>query len=395
MRCKNSLIRLPFLGLACISWLVNGQNVVQYQVGNHFDMSVMTEFGITDNFLYEKSNEQSTSFWQVAPRLYLQTQTDNQLFSINTQFNHFKFSKFSQDDHSNVKIEPRYLLKFSEDKTLFIKGKLHSHYEYRGTGLSLGDAESLNQGDEKENSNFSAGYVYGVTESVAKLQFEAGLQSNKYNSRRDITRLLDQEERYIKLSFDYLFGSGSYLATNFIYQTIEFEHQPEQDKTKSTALLGIKWNKSTITQFNMLLGYQEIVFNNSQIADDDGFKWRIDANWHPVDSMLITMKSERSFDEANRLSNSYRLADSHSIKIHKQFSDFIDFSADMIFNQEQIIYTDNETTENYLTGILQVDYNPNDWLSVYLRYHYSDLDASELNLGYEKNSLLIGFSVNI
>ena len=64
---------------------------------------------------------------------------------------------------------------------------------------------------------------------------------------------------------------------------------------------------SYFTNLARLVGYQKVSFNESDFEDDSAFKWRVSWNWKPVETLDFSFISERDFDEANRLTDSYRL----------------------------------------------------------------------------------------
>lgn len=363
--------------------------------GNLFNLSLHTEIGQIDNFLFANQNKQNTTFIVLSPSLALQTQFDNQLFNLEFESEHVKYQDFSQDDHTNFTLAPSYQYKIAANKAFFIKTTLANIYENRGTGLTLGNANLLSKGDTRETTNFTTGYLYGSQDSVAKLSAELGQFNHQYKTRRGNTYFLDQQKHYANISFDYLLSGQSYLATNITYQDINFEHNNVLNKKKYTALAGVKWQTTEISQLTILLGYQQIKFAQPAFNDDDGFKWRFDWQWHPIYSTKVAISTERDFQEANRLSNSYRIVDNFDINITTELSEYLKVIAMLGNKREKVIYQQSDEEERYLFSQFQVQYQRNEWLSFYLKYQYYDLDASQIVLDYQRNSISIGFDVTL
>ncbi|GAA6205136.1 outer membrane beta-barrel protein [Thalassotalea sp. SU-HH00458] len=397
---NNKKVRLKFIYVYLFSWVffsVSGfaKDYFNTESGNFFNLSLHSEVGQTDNFLFTNQHEQQTSFITLSPSIALQTQFDNQLFNLEFESEHIKFQDFSKDDHTNYTLAPRYQFKIAANKAFFIKTTIANIYENRGTGLTLGKANLLTKGDKRESSDFSVGYMYGSQTSVAKLTAELGQFTHQYNTRRDQTYLLDQQKRYANISFDYLLSGQSYLATNIAFENITFEHNNVLNKKKYTALAGMKWQTTEISQLALLLGYQQIKFAQTAFHDDDGFKWRFDWQWHPIYSTKVVISTERDFQEANRLSNSYRIVDNFDIKLTSRLSDLFNATAIVGTKREKIIYQQGKEKEHFLYSQFTVQYQRNEWLSFYLKYQYQDLDASEIMLDYQRNSISIGFDVTL
>jgi hypothetical protein len=388
-------VSLYFLLNFFYSTTAYGQNELNTKAGNHFNLSLKTEVGNEDNFFFENNGKVATTFFTLSPSISMQAQFERQLFSIKAISKHTKYQDFSKDDHTNFTLAPRYQYKLAENKALFINSSIENLYERRGTGLTLGEGSLINKGDDIEITEVSAGYIFGSKESVAKLKIEIGHYESAYQTRRDITYRLDKQNDFVDLSFDYLLSGQTYIATNIFYENIVSENNALLDKEKQIALMGIKWQTTEISQLALLVGYQQIKFNESTFADDDSFKWRFNFNWHPIHSTKVAFRSERDFEEANRISNSYRVVDSYDININTDFTDFFEVTAVIGAKQEKIIYQQGSESEDYLFTNIQVNYKRNDWLSFFLRYDYNDLDSSESEYNYQRNSLSIGFNDSI
>jgi len=397
MASRNLFIRVlsfPFVYTLLTSTAM-AENKFDTQAGNHFQLQVAPEFGVIDNFFFSANDEKDTTYWSLETKALLQMQYDQQLFKLDTEVVHNKYSNFNDDDHSNLQLKPQYQFKLSDNQAFFVDGELNQYYEDRGTGLSLGDGSSLTRGDEIELTSVKAGYLYGKKDSVAKIQLHAGGSSREYKTRRSITEFLDREQRYISATFDYLLSGQSYLATELYYESNETPHNPIQDKDKLIGLAGIKWQTSIASQFALLIGYQKIAFKESSFADDSGFKWTLDWRWHPIESTRINFQSGRDFEEANRLNDSYRIVDSHQIKLSSKFSEFFDLSAAIGLRNEEVVFQDFLQKEDYIYMDSRINYQRNDWLTFYIRYIYEDLDAVDVLLNYQRNSISVGFNVSI
>jgi len=363
--------------------------------GNQFSAKLSSEYGQISNFLSSKHDEESTSFINIKPSVFIQTQLSRHLLQLNTHLSHYQFSEFDEDNHSSFRINPKYFFKLDKNKTLFGNVKWHENYEYRGTGLSLGDAKSLTSGDEKETLAANIGYLYGQVDSVAKLKFSIGQERFRYKTRREQSQLLDRVDNEALISFDYLLSGKTYFAVDFAYTQSDFEHNNQLNKDIYGLLAGMKWQSTAITQLQALVGYQELTFEDQSRASDHGFKWRIDINWQATRFMKLNINTQRNYETANRIADSYRVVDSTSLQVTNQFTDYFQTSATIGFKQEEIVYLNNTDNEDYFYSELKLNYQRNDWLTVFMGVTFKELESNINQLNYQGHSLSLGFNVII
>ncbi|WP_286233814.1 outer membrane beta-barrel protein [Thalassotalea sediminis] len=391
----NRKQHLLFIGsLALCSFTTLATSSKNLPVGNTFNLAINGEVGRIDNFLFDDVNEHSTNYWALSPELFLQVVNNRHLLSLDVKTTLTKYDEFEQDDHTNVSISPQYMMRFADNKTIFIRANHQQQYELRGTGLSLANAEMLNKGDKRQLSDISMGLQYGGA-SVALLEVAFGISNNKYQTRREVTKQLDNSNIYGKASFDYQLDGGTMLSAALEFEQLEYEYQAIYDKQKYTALIGGKWPKSAVNQLSMLLGYQNITFKQSTFENDDAFKWRVSWYWSPVESLTFNLTSERDFAEANRLNNSYRLVDKHMMTLTNEWSEYISLSASIGFNQEQVTFEAQKQKEDYLNSAIKLDYHLSKELRLFLKYQMKDLRSTKSTFEYQRNSISIGINVTI
>ena len=370
-------------------------NEFKTEQGNLFYLSVQTEFGIEDNFLFSDEDEQETTFLRLSPAMMMQAQFGRQLFSVSANSHHWQFKRFDDDKYSDFLFSPRYRFKFEDNKTFFADASIKNSYQRRGTGLSIGNGESLNKGDELEVIAFSGGYLFGQQASVAKIKAEIGFKSAEFLTRRYLTDVFDKQNNFIDFSFDYLLSGKSYFSSSFKYEDIEFENNPIFGNDRYIGLAGVKWNTTEITRLELLVGYQKVNFDEPTFADDSSFKWRLNGEWSPFNSTQVLFHSESTFEEANRLQSRYGLVDLHKIKATFQYSDVLNLLGEFSYRNEQIFYTQRTEKNDYSLAKLQINYEKSDWLSFFIKYEYDGLDSSSSLYNHQKNSISLGFNASI
>lgn len=386
---------LHFLRFAVMCLFMLNFSSLANESGNELTLNVDTEIGTINNFLYSPESKESTSFVSFSPSINLKAQFERQLFKMDVQSEYKKYQDFSDDDHTNYRVAPEYQYKIAPNKTLYLSGLLNNRYEHRGTGLSLGDATSLKKGDELEIKDMQGGYIFGTEESVAKLNLSLGSSEKSNKTRREQTKTADFENQYLKVAFDYLMSGKTYLASDAGYEDVSYPYNPSLDKQKFSALLGMKWQKTEISQLAFLLGYQKIQFKNALFADNDAFKWRINFDWHPIHSTKVFFTTERNFEETTKLADSYRVVDTFNIRLSSDFSEQFNVQLTMGINDEEINYVASVENEKYIHVNFRLNYQRNSRLSFFLKYDFDDLNAKQHSYNYQRNSISVGINVNI
>jgi len=223
------LLNFPQVNAASVD-SYNGQ--FRYVEGNIIEGEVQSKFGVVDNFFSSNENPQTTNFFAVTPSIFLQAQLNENLLQISAKSEYVKFSDFSQDDHNDISLLSKYHLKLAQSQKLFVTGAYKESYEYRGQGLSLGDGEALDEGDNKEQYFINAGYLYGHEKSIARAKVLIGHRSFAYQTRKEQTRKLSYIGDYIQGGFDYLISGKSYLTSKLQYENIDYSENdalPLQD----------------------------------------------------------------------------------------------------------------------------------------------------------------------
>ena len=393
-RLLLSSLVIPIVGFgSCI--IAHAQTDFSFESGNQLKTQLSAEYGQISNFLNKSDNKKSTGYFKLEPSVFLQTQMSRHLIQLNGKISHYKFADFSEDDHSDLLLEPKYFFKLDSNKTLFTEIKWAEAYESRGTGLSLGDAESLTTGDDKKTVSTNFGYLYGQEGSVAKLKLSIGQKDFRYKTRREKNQLLDRKDIIAKAAFDYLLSGKTYFAIDLDYTQSDFKHNSALNKNKYAALIGVKWQSTAITQLQALVGYHELNFDDKSLAKDNGFKWRADLDWRPTDFIRVNINTLRDFETVNRIADSYRVVDSTNLQVSNQFTELFKASAAIGYREEEIVYPEKTDNEDYFYSEVTLKYQRNEWLTIFAGFTFKELDASVDRINYQSHSLSLGFSVII
>ncbi|SEL38198.1 Putative beta-barrel porin 2 [Colwellia chukchiensis] len=362
--------------------LCAGSAVAQTELEHAFGFDLATEAGQIDNFLYQAHNPQSTTYYQLRSNLSYSYISEQSAFDFETNLTSHYFQQFQADNHTEFSLTPQYQFKFNHNQGLYLSALWHNQYHYRGTGLSQGQATLLTEGDEQVTTGVTAGYQQGSATSTARFTFDISYQASEFTSRRTNTLPLDTEITALKSSFDYLLSGKSYLALDVNYEITDYPNNPILNRDSITALMGVKWSTTAISDLSVLVGYQQLKFTQHSLADDDAIKWRFNYMWSPSDHSKVQLVSQRHFDASYRLTNSYRLTRSHQIDVEHSFTKQLSLLATVGVNYDQFISPTTRQKEDYYFTNTAIVYQFNHRLSMQLSYHYQSLTADIARFDY-------------
>ena len=107
------------------------------------------------------------------------------------------------------------------------------------------------------------------------------------------------------------------------------------------------------------------------------------------------IRSEKLFEEPNRLSESYNLVNRHQLSSTWKMTDYFHINALFGLTNQKVIYRTSQESEDYLTTRLQLNYLRNQRLKFHLRYEINDLNASNNLIDYQRNSISLGVNFTL
>lgn len=363
--------------------------------GNHLFAKINTELGQIDNFLRSKEAKQESSFFKLSPQLFMQTQGSGSLFQLQANADYISFDQFSADDHYDFSILSKFHLRFAESQKIFMSAFIANDHEYRGTGLSLGTANSLSEGDTKRNSFVNFGYLYGHQDSQARARFLLGYRDFSYLTRKEITKQLAYSSNYFQGNVDYLITGKTYFSTKLQYENLSYDNNDDLERQQYLALAGIKWESTELTQLSLLLGYEKANFVKETLKSEDHFAWQVKLLWNPLQRLRLDFSSGSDIKESYKIDKSISFSNYYALGLAYDFTDQLIFTVNSKSVHEDIVGEINNFKEEYFEMDLGIDYLWRHWLTIYAKYHYKTFDSAKLMYDYDLQKFYVGVVVTL
>jgi len=394
---------LFFVALTCYSSLVVSTTVsssrdslngeFSFSEGNLLSTKIKTDFGKIDNFLHSNSDKQETNVVELSPELFIQTQSDGSLFQLQAKASYFTFDEFSNDDHYDFSVLSKFHLRFAQSQKIFITGFIADEYEYRGTGLSLGKPNTLDEGDTKRNEFINLGYIYGHQDSLARAKFLVGYRDFSYQTRKNITEGLAYSSDYLQGNFDYLITGNTYFSAKVQYEDFSYDMNIDLERKQYLALAGIKWRSTELTQLHVLVGYENAIFSNELFGEKDRFAWQIKMLWNPIQRIRINFSSGSEIKDSYKIGSTVSFANFYGADLSYDFNQSLVFNFSGKVMTEDVVGIDNEIKEDHFEATARMQYQWRHWLSAFAQYSSDSFDSTIVSNDYDLQKVSVGLVV--
>lgn len=370
---------------------LNGE--FSFTEGNQLSTEIKSQFGQIDNFLRSHENQQETNFIELSPKLFVQTQSGGSLFQLQATASYLTFDEFSNDDHYDFSVLSKFHLRFAESQKLFLSGFIADKYEYRGTGLSLGKPNTLDEGDTKRNEFLNVGYLYGHQDSLARAKVLMGYRDFEYQSRESITKPLAYSSNYFQGNFDYLITGNTYFTTKIQFEDLSYEMNDDLERKQYLALAGMKWRSTELTQVHLLLGYEKTTFNNSKLEEKDRFAWQVKLSWNPLQRFNLVFSSGSEVKNSTKIIKTVNYSNYYDLGLNYKFNEKFEVKINGKLVNDELSSIEDVINEDHFEISTEMNYQWRHWLSGFIKHSYNSFESDEITFDFDLRDISAGITV--
>lgn len=347
----------------------------------------------TDNHLFENDDKaRSSNIYELSPSLKAQYHNDTQMLQLGLWGKSRKVTDFGEDDTTDTYGLVKYHYKLNENQSVVVSSAFFNHYLERGTGLSKGVGPLLSERDHRQSYFVNAAHQIGTEDSNAMLTSMLGFRNTSFQNRPEATDGLNLSANYLFFDFQYRLGGRSYLSSKFAYEDIKHDIGSHQDRKISSALIGLKWHKTSFTHFDITLGALKINFENGALDNKQDFKWDAKLRWSPIEQFEFSFSSLRAVDENRQVENSYLIRDKYGLTATYRYAYNIEFYWQNSYDELEYYFEDGNQSEQSLSSDITVFYKFRRNMSFSLSYIYKELESVDTLDDFKQNTVSVGFS---
>ncbi|KKL18734.1 hypothetical protein LCGC14_2472580, partial [marine sediment metagenome] len=159
--------------------------------GAEITPTLQTGISNNSNFFSTPDNEKSRLIWTITPNVKAVIDDGPDSYSLDLGTSSSLHNKDTADNFTQINIGVGVHKEFTSQHRLDVNGKADWLYEPRGSGLTEGLGDAVNELVKYQQQNITARYEYGAQSSKAQVALNAGFYSKKYQNFRAVSQFRD------------------------------------------------------------------------------------------------------------------------------------------------------------------------------------------------------------
>ncbi|MDO6524318.1 outer membrane beta-barrel protein [Motilimonas sp. 1_MG-2023] len=355
---------------------------------------VNVELKHDDNVANVGRNEKSSWANVIDPGVMVKMNPGNNEYILLYRLSQGNYFSSHNDDYTDHLLRLSGNWEFNERNRAGLLYNFNATHEERGTGISDGAGNALDEVIRYKTNYANAHYGFGGMDATGRLQFNLGYFDKSYSNFRGITQFRDFDEMRYGGAFYYRVAP----KTSLIFELLKNDKRYDavdttgisRDSDDHFAYIGTTWDTTATITGVAKVGYQNKDFKTSNRESFDGFSWDVGLTWQA--------KEYSKFDFATR----------YKAKDPDQFGDYIEelyylaawqhywlerLSSNVSWSFIQDDYSGSARKDDTDEYQISLNYDLRRWLQIGLGYRVTQKDSTAANIGYDKN--VFSISVNM
>jgi len=361
-------------------------------------------FDTDDNIFRLNNNQQSDTFFEITPRLALQSQWARHYFTLRGGSTIYEYSSHDSESRVDWDIDGEGRIDVSQGVAIFGGGSYRHTFEPRSSPDQLNIALeptpfNVAHGDMRiEAMPNRFGVIAGV--NFDNYQYDptkvASPPFNLYNGDRDYT----QWDFFGRLLYE--FSPGYSVFGHFAYNVRRFDdpldrNNVNRDSHGYRANAGVAMELTRLLVGEVYAGYLEQVYKDTQLGSDSGFNYGAELTWLPSPIVTVRLSASHLINETVVSSINGVATDSNE----QRFALGVDYS----FRRNIVLHGDVAFLHDNFTGSGREDdlglasigatYLINSYMNANFRYTYQNRASNIVNEDFEDSIFRFGLGFQL
>ena len=353
--------------------------------GTQVTPSLSVDAKYDDNIYNQTNNETSSAILIVAPAVNFKIDNGINYFSFDVGLNAGTYAENSDDNYVDGDLGVAVHIENGKSHRFDFTASIASISEQRGSGLSEGafdpDADLIRYSDLL----LTATYEYGMRSTQARIAFTTEAGTTDY-SNNNVFATADSNVSNNLLGTTFYYNTNAFtevsLTLNGDY--IRYDTASLKDSDVYNALLGLKWQSSSVITLDGKLGFEFKQFENTAVDDFDGLTWDIGAKWQPLRYTSFYLSTTQASQDPDSADGSYLVERDVDLSWVHAWSSKVDTSLAVTYQQDEYENEANNRLDEYLKYTAAVDYSFTQWLDASLYAEMINNDSNQQNISYDK-----------
>ena len=357
-----------------------------------------TRLEYTDNVLRTPDDDKDSMISVIKPRVQAWMENGLNTYSLAYTMIDTRYFDSSRDDYTDNQLNLDIYHEFNARNRANLYAEYFDAHEERGTGLSEGVAELLDEPVEFERTTLGGDYTLGSAQSRGRLLLAGKTRDIEYQNFRETTRYRDYSNYGLGATFFWRIKGKTDLVAEVRYQETEYDkvdptsREGTLDSEEYNYLVGLSWDATAKTSGSVKVGAYDRTYDSNERSDSNGFSWEADVSYQLRTYSIFTLASKRFSAETNGAGdavNANRTTLGWSHNWNKRSSTNLTLG----YLNEDYEGTEREDDEYQVSA--SYNYAMRRWLDLGAGYSYADRDSDIDLYEYSRSVVYITASVSL
>ena len=260
--------------------------------------TLTTGLSSNDNFFSTPTDEESRLIWTIAPNIDALIEDGVNYYNVNAATSTSMHNKDTADNFTQVNLSAATHNEFTSRHRLDFNATADWLFEPRGSGLTEGLGDAVNELVEYQQQSVDGRYEFGALSSKAQVAVTAGFFNKKYQNFRSISQFRDYDRTSLGLIGYY----NTQASTRTFLELKQEDYRYDvvdaggisRDSDDVKLLIGMEWEATAVTSGSVKLGYQKKDFEAAQRKNFTGLSWEAAVTWQPLSYSFVDFSTSRA-----------------------------------------------------------------------------------------------------
>lgn len=365
--------------------------------GAEITPTLQTGMSSNNNFFSTPESEESRLIWTITPNVKAEIEDGPDSYTLDFGTSSSLHNKDSIDNFTQANLGTSVYKEFTSQHRVDITGDADWLYEPRGSGLTEGLGNAVNELVKYQEQNITARYEYGAQSSKAQVALNAGFYNKKYQNFREVSQFRDYDKSLIGITgyYNTQAAARTFLEVkqeNYRYDVIA-NSGVSRDSDDVKVLLGMEWEATALTSGSFKLGYQNKDFSASERENFSGLSWEVGVNWQPLSYSTVRLITSRSAKDP-LVQGDYIKESVYGVNWTHSWSDYLNTLAGLNYIDEQ--YTgDIGRKDKTKSARLGLNYVASEFGMVSTYVDFIDKDSTQAAIEFDRVIVGVNFTFGL
>jgi len=362
-----------------------------------FDVTPTLDFGLRYDDNVIRSNAIKINSWSqiISPQVVMLNSFGSSQVRVGYRMRNERFFSSSQDNYTDHFFNAAVDFELNARHRLDIGIDYTDGHEDRGTGFSIGKAQTIATPDKFKQGEFDMLYSYGALNADGRVDVNFNITNRDYDLNTPQYMIRDRVFTTVGSTFFYRIGAVTDATFDIIYRDVNYKFDLDAssplDSQQISYLIGLKWEATAKTYGFAKIGYQQKNFDSPLREDFNGIDWAAGIIWEPLEYSTVELTTNNDTDETNGEGNFIRGRDyavewRHEWLQRLRSSVSYTWGTDRYEGQTGAFEIREDDLVRFRTSLY---YQFRRWVNIEVGYVYDQRESNRSAIEYDRNQFII------